>query len=309
VEDLRRAVAASGSLQKAELLSHYREIAARTIERARSLDRPQDRAKLVNEAMSKAQDDVLALVQTEAHERDWPAEARLEQALLTSYTNLVVMIEARHKVWPYDYMTFSRRVGELWERFCRLCWRYPLDPGLTFFEPPMFDDVKAALAQDLGALIDSLQISEEQKVELKRSYDVVWSFVTSGGISLGVDIHFTLLGQRYVVDFKSGFGSNEKGNTNRLLLVGSIYKSLDEDYECLLLLRSAEDEANNYLQRIKASGLWAIFCGPDTYEEIKRLTGCDLATWMSNNIDWASDLEATVLADLEESDLFKYLRW
>jgi hypothetical protein len=44
---------------------------------------------------------------------------------MVTYTNYVVMIEARNDTWPYDYMTFSRRIGELWEPFAKLCFRYP----------------------------------------------------------------------------------------------------------------------------------------------------------------------------------------
>ncbi len=44
-------------------------------------------------------------------------------------------------------------------------------------------------------------------------------------------------------DFKSSFGSNEKGNTNRLLLVGSVHNYIEtESYQCALLVRCVENE-------------------------------------------------------------------
>ncbi|AUO79553.1 hypothetical protein BSP10_150 [Bacillus phage BSP10] len=56
----------------------------------------------------------------------------------------------------------------------------------------------------------------------------MWELVVSGEIKLESDLHFEKDGVKYNVDFKSGFNSNEKGNTNRLLMVGSIYKTRPE---------------------------------------------------------------------------------
>lgn len=78
-----------------------------------------------------------------------------------------------------------------------------------------------------------------------KYYHKVWGLIISGEIQLELDLHFIFEGQKYVVDFKSGFGSNEKGNTNRLLLVASIYKNLEENFNPLIFVRSAEN--NNYL--------------------------------------------------------------
>ena len=43
---------------------------------------------------------------------------------MITYACYVVMLESRNEVWPYDYMAFSRRVGELWEPFCKLCLNF-----------------------------------------------------------------------------------------------------------------------------------------------------------------------------------------
>ncbi|GAG80730.1 unnamed protein product, partial [marine sediment metagenome] len=58
------------------------------------------------------------------------------------------MIESRNEVWPYEYMTFSRRIGELWEPFCKLCFDYPLK-DLTLFIPPLFSEVKRKLTNEI----------------------------------------------------------------------------------------------------------------------------------------------------------------
>ena len=144
---------------------------------------------------------------------------------MVTHASNIVMIESRNDVWPYEYMSFSRRIGELWEPFCKLCFDYP-NRALTLFIPPLFSEVKQKLTDEIEDYVDALTIMEEQKRELKRYYNKVWSFVTSGEIKLELDLHFEQDGEKFVVDFKSGFGSNEKGNTNRLLLVATIYKSL-----------------------------------------------------------------------------------
>jgi len=68
-----------------------------------------------------------------------------------------------------------------------------------------------------------------------KYYRKVWALVTSGDVKLELDLHFIYKGKKFVVDLKSGFHSNEKGNTNRLLLVGAIYKNLKKIIECLYL--------------------------------------------------------------------------
>lgn len=121
----------------------------------------------------------------------------------------------------------------------------------TLFVPPLFSHVREKLTKEIDDYINQLEIATEQKIAMKRYYDKVWGLVTSGEIQLELDLHFSLSGKKYVVDFKSGFGSNEKGNTNRLLLVATAYKILEEDYNCLLLVRAEEDKNNNYFKTLK----------------------------------------------------------
>ena len=103
-------------------------------------------------------------------------------------------------------------------------------------------EIKRRLTNEVRDFIRQLNISRPDKEQLLRYYDQVWHLVTSGEIKLELDLHFSIEGIRYVVDCKSGFGSNEKGNTNRLLLVASIYQHIEpEEYRCLLLVRAPED--------------------------------------------------------------------
>lgn len=131
----------------------------------------------------------------------------------------------------------------------------------------------------------------------------------SGEIKLELDLHFEDELNKYVVDFKSGFSSNEKGNTNRLLLVASIYKIMEEGHRCLLFVRSSEEDNNHYLQTLKNSGLWSVFCGEETYEQIKKFTGFDLSSWLKSNINWEKDFDSQMFNHLRENNLMQYLAW
>ena len=124
-----------------------------------------------------------------------------------------------------------------------------------------------------------------------------------------LDLHFIYKNKKFVIDFKSSFHSNEKGNTNRLLLVGTIYKNLEDNYKTLILVRSEEDENNHYLRRLKNSGIWEVFCGNDTYEKIREYSGYNLKNWIEKNIDWEKDIDHNFYLYLKQNDLLKYLKW
>lgn len=225
---------------------------------------------------------------------------------MITYCNIVVMIESRNSVRSYEYMDFSRRVGELWDPFCKLCFYYPVN-DVSLFIPPLFSEVKKKLTDEIVDYINNLNISPEEKEELKKYYEKVWSLVTSGEIQLELDLHFVSQGQKYVVDFKSGFGSNEKGNTNRLLLVASIYKNLSESYKCLLFVRAEEN--NSYFNTLKNSGIWEAYCGSEAYVKIKEYSGYNLKSWIDTNMDWANDFKPDTITHFQEQNLLQYLLW
>jgi hypothetical protein len=219
------------------------------------------------------------------------------------------MMESRNSVWAYEYMAFARRIGELWEPFCQICWKHPIHKNISFFLPPLFKDVKEKLSKEIESFIMSLKISPKEKAELRKYYQKVWILVTSGEIKLELDLHFETGSDKFVVDFKSGFSSNEKGNTNRLLLVASVYRILEEGHQCLLFVRSAEESNNHYLQTLKRSGLWTVYCGKETYKEIDKFTGFDLATWIGKNVDWEKDFGKEMFSHLKKQNLIQYLQW
>jgi hypothetical protein len=146
-----------------------------------------------------------------------------------------------------------------------------------------------------------------KKEQLKNYYNKVWGLVTSGEIKLELDLHFIYNNKKYVVDFKSGFGSNEKGNTNRLLLVASIYKNLEDNYECLIFVRS--DENNNYFNTIKNSGIWSAYNGKEAYNQIKYYSGFDIKEWIAHNVSWEEDFKQETMKYMKHHNLDQYLIW
>ena len=218
------------------------------------------------------------------------------------------MIEARNEARPYNYMDFSRRIGEIWEPFCKKCFEYPVK-DLSLFVPPLFSDVQTELTREIIDYIESLNVTDEQKANLKKYYRKVWSLVNSGEIKLELDLHFEQSETKYVVDFKSGFGSNEKGNVNRLLLVATVYKNMEESFEPLLFVRAEEDSNNNYFQTLKNSGVWQAFCGAETYEKIKEHSRYDLANWIRQNMNWLADFNVETATFLVDNELDKYVLW
>lgn len=296
---------------KDALLEYFRSRGEESMEqvtREFAVSEHQARASSLNKAVTETRDTLISSIIQHSRSERWATEATLRCVLLTTYASYVSMIDVRNSVWEYEYMAFSRRIGELWEPFCKLCFEYSTKE-LNFFVPPLFSEVKAMMINEIEQYIDRLTISPEQKNELKKYYGKVWALVTSGEIKLELDLHFSQNGQRYNVDFKSGFGSNEKGNTNRLLLVATIYANLEQGYQCLLLVRSPEDQNNHYFQTLKNSGIWSAYCGDETYEQIRKFTGFDLKSWIAQNVDWQNDLAKTTVSHLKKNDLLKYLVW
>ena len=210
------------------------------------------KASALNKAIIQSRDNMLEILNDTARKEHWTNAEILECVLMITYTNDVVMLESRNSVWEYDYMAFSRRVGELWEPFCKLCFKYP-STSISAFVPPLFSEVKECLTTEITTYIDALKIKISEKAQLKRYYNKVWNLVTSGEIQLECDLHFTDGQIKYIVDFKSGFGSNEKGNTNRVLLVDSIYQNIEtENYKCLIYVRSTDN--NDYLTPLQNPG-------------------------------------------------------
>jgi len=265
-------------------------------------------ANVVNNTIKQFYSDIIQEVKITSRKEKWNNEALLEEILLITYASYIVMLEYRNKVWPYEYMAFARRIGELWEPFCKLAFEYPVKK-LKLIEPPDFDEVQAGIKKKTLDYIDALGISNDERRMLSYYYSIPWGLVDSGGTKLGLDLHFEQDGIHYNCDFKSGFSSNEKGNTNRLLLVGSIYQSLGKNEKTLLFVRQEEEQNNHYLKTLKNSPYWSCYCANACYSKMAEFTGFNLRTWLDNNVDWKNDISAEFKKHLVDNDLIGYLTW
>jgi len=294
---------------KKELLTYFRDRGSEFLSEIKQnygSTQYKEQASEINKALVEAKDNLIATLLQESEAKKWSNRDKLECILMITYCNYIVMLEYRNEVWPYEYMTFSRRIGELWEPFCKLCFLYPIN-NVSLFVPPLFSEVKTKLANEIRDYIDKLNITASQKKQLKIYYDKVWGLVTSGEIKLELDLHFMSGDERFVVDFKSGFGSNEKGNTNRLLLVASIYKNLEDKYRCLIFVRSADN--NNYFKTLKNSGIWEAFSGASAYQQMKAYSGYDIKKWIDDNIKWKKDFKKETMDFILKNELDQYLVW
>src|SRR5690606_25987134 len=192
---------------KQELLAYFRDRASEFLVQIKSQFSETEfskRASAINRALNQTKDNLITTLLQKAEKEHWTNQEKLEAILMITYCNIVVMIESRNSVRPYEYMDFSRRVGELWDPFCKLCFYYPVN-DISLFVPPLFSEVKKKMTDEIADYIDNLTISDEEKQELKTYYAKVWSLVSSGEIQLELDLHFSHNEQKYVVDFKSGF--------------------------------------------------------------------------------------------------------
>ena len=265
-------------------------------------------ANVINNTIKQSCSDIIEKVKKIAQNQRWNNEALLNEILLITYASYIVMLEYRNKVWLYEYMAFARRIGELWEPFCKLSFEYPVKM-LNLIEPPDFEEVQAGIKRITLDYISSLNISIDDRRKLSYYYDIPWGLVGSGGTKLGLDLHFEQDGIHYNCDFKSGFSSNEKGNTNRLLLVGSIYQSLGQNEKTLLFVRQEEEQNNHYLQTLKNSPYWSCYCANACYSKMSEFTGFNLRTWLDNNADWKNDISSEFKKHLVDNDLIRYLTW
>ena len=77
----------------------------------------------------------------------------------------------------------------------------------------------------------------------------------------------------------------------------------------MLFVRQSEDENNHYLQTLKNSPYWDVYCADDCYAAIKSFTGFDIRSWLDSNADWIYDISDELRTHLRENDLLKYLTW
>ena len=295
---------------KQSLLEAFREIGNLELEKlaaqGKSLS-PKDKAKQINKVIKNYSQRIVDGYPVSESDNT-VADQQLSDLLMIHYTSFVVMLEYRNRVWPYDYMAFSRRIGELWEPFCKLPFEFPTKK-LVIYDPPTFSHVQNRIIEDFNIYVDNLGIDHEVKSTIMSKYGHVWDFVASGSVNLKLDLHFSQNDTQYAIDYKSGFSSNEKGNTNRLLMVASIYQRLPNNYSTLMFIRQEESMNNNYLQKLRNSGLWEIYFAHEVYEKTEEFTGFDIGGWMNSNMNWQEDISLDFRKYLELNGIEKYLTW
>lgn len=250
-----------------------------------------EKAKLVNSLVASTRQKI-------AKDLDAGSISKQDQLIILEYCTTVSNLEFRNSVWSYEYMSLSRRMGELWERFCKTAWEEPVRKGIERVGAPSFDAVLSSIHNRIEP-----SVPEELKPDFANLIGLI------DPINMIEDETFTVDKRLHVIDFKSGFGSNEKGNTLRLLAVGRAYKLFDPDTYLLFLVR--QKAGNNYLNKIKASGLWEVHTGTDAYKKIDDLTGSSIHNIRSDLIDFENDLSKNFWTSLgsEIDEVKKYFEW
>lgn len=221
--------------------------------------------------------------------------------MLLQYCYTVMSLEYRNMVWPYEYMAFSRRNGELWELFCKAAWDNSQVPNLSRIEAPEFSEVRDSFRNRIIGYTDN---NENQEL-IVNDIDSIFELVDE--INMEQDEMFVSNDINHIIDFKSGFSSNEKGNTLRVLAVGRAYKHWDPNVNLLFLVR--QNENNRYLDKIRRSNLWAVHCGDEAYRKIDELTNAGISEIRREAIDFQNDLSAGFWNYLDANNLTNYLDW
>ena len=225
---------------------------------------------------------------------------RQQRQIVLQYCASVAYLEYRHAVWPYEYMALSRRVGELWEKFCSSAWDFPERSDVKRISPPSFEPV---LDQIRESLLRATR--DNNSVTVAGIFDDLRDVI--GVVNMKEDEVFTVGDTPYVIDFKSGFGSNEKGNMLRIRAIGKAYRLWNSGVRLLLLVR--QESNNNYLNVIKREQLWEVYCGSRAYSMIDQLTGSNIELIRKSIIDFKSDLSQNLWNEFESTELTNYLRW
>lgn len=256
----------------------------------------QDKSKAVNDAINGI---FVAVRDNFVNKRELSKDDKPIMALIVQYCYTCLCLEERHKVWPYDFMAFSRRIGELWEKFCSVAWDF--SEVTQRFNAPNFATVKQGIINDITVL------SEDSKnnIEIISIVDSLLELI--GDINLKEDEMFFYENKRHVIDFKSGFGSNEKGNMLRLQAVGNAYRKYDPNTSLLLLVR--QNINNNYLDVLRKGNIWEVHTGNNAYKKIHDLTNINILWVIDNIVDFQNDLTHGFINYLRNENLLSYLEW
>lgn len=251
-----------------QYLNEYQDFSAPSL----SLAIP-DRIRLINKQLKAKRDRFCK----NAH--------NVNEVLEAQYAYVVSTLNIRHALWKYDYMTFPRRVGELWESFCKACFYNAESRYIRPFTPPPFDKIRRDLTK-------------------KSVPPLVWELV--GNVNLKQDSVFYCNRKLHVIDLKSSFNSHEKGNMQRLKTVGVVYKMWKPTAKLYVLVREGK-EHSTYLEHL--SDQWEVVEGAAAYDCIRKLTRVNLKQWIDENVNFEKHLDGPFYRFLQQKNLEKYLNW
>lgn len=169
---------------KEQLLSYFRNISNRKlIDIQRSIRDYKKQALMINAFIRNIREQIISDMLHEASVNRWQNADILDAVLMITYAADIVMLESRNNVWPYEYMAFARRIGELWEPFCKEAFHYSVKP-LNLIIPPVFEEIQDMLIRNIEEYISNLTVDSVIRRQLMYYYRIPWSMVDSGGTKL-----------------------------------------------------------------------------------------------------------------------------
>jgi hypothetical protein len=200
---------------KRELLEYFREGSEDTYEKLSisNLTNQQKTARMGNQ-MDFLKGEIIQQIQRTYQDNN----EKVKRIFIIVYCWIVVSLERRNSLWPYNSIDLSRRSGELWETLIKVAWEYPINQDVSIFGAPSFIEVANWIQTSYKDALESAPLSECKRDELYDKYLRVWD-ILGEDIKLDSDQLFETPDTKYIVDFKGSYGSNEKGNKDRLLSV------------------------------------------------------------------------------------------
>jgi hypothetical protein len=294
-------ILSNNNLTKESLLSYYREEGEEIFNRSKTTNKWNVEFKTI-----------VALLEEEVSmNHSFSKKELLEHMLMIHYCSYVVSIEFRNKIRPYNYMDFARRIGEFYEPFCKLPFKYSLNLDVSLFTPPSFNPFIQGKRNRLSMLLNQPEISDSFKAEIQECLSPFLNLTLAEKLNLKMDLHFKQGETMYNVDIKSGFNCNEKGYATRLIKTAIALKEIDPNNKSVMMIRTDEAKNNNYLKVIKNSGHWEVYCGNEVYDKIEEHTHYPLKKWINENMHWEQDLDSETLEHLLKQDetASSYLNW
>lgn len=281
-------------MEKEEFLTRYRRIYTDICDSSPSIG---DRGRELGKRSNYAHNRLYREIYSELKE----VGASTTAFLRNFYCYAVSMIETRDRFHPYNEIEYSRRNGEMWEKFATLCLISP-DSNINEVSTEANNNFRNKITQS----IENMAIQNNGN-ELLKFKAFILSLVDS--INLDIDFVGQKNGKLIGIDFKSGFSSNEKGNTTRILKVGAAYSFAEIDIKLYLLVRQSLN--NSYLDKISESSDWEVHTGINAYRILEELSGQNLRSFVEQEVQFMSDFLPAVGKSLRNNitGIEKYTQW